>query len=237
MPFRIKTKVIVMLDPTQSVADLVLDHSECAPVLQKHRIDYCCRGDVSVSAAALARGLDLGELLVELDHAIQERRARPSDPRAWSNEALVLHLTNRHHAYLRTALPFVGGLSAKVSRVHGEHNAKLRDVAQCVRILTDTLLPHLDDEEHTLFPLLLSAESDPERIERMMRAMMDEHRAVGALLEHLRAAADDFLAPDWACNSYRTLMKELHQLEGDTLTHVHLENHVLRPRFTATLGA
>lgn len=227
-----------MLDPTQSVANLVLDHSECAPVFQKHRIDYCCRGDVSVRAAALARGLDLGELLVELDHAIRERRhAGPSDPRVWSTEELVRHITNTHHAYLRTALPFVRGLSAKVARVHGEHNAKLRDVEQCVRVLSDTLLPHLDDEEQALFPLLMAVDRDPARVEELMRTMMDEHRAVGALLEHLRAAADDFLAPEWACNSYRTLMKELHQLEGDTLTHVHLENHVLRPRFVATQGA
>ena len=55
--------------------------------------------------------------------------------------------------------------------------------------------------------------------------------AVAQLLERIRAASDDFTLPDWACNSYRTLFSELEQLEGDVFTHVHLENHVLRPRF------
>jgi regulator of cell morphogenesis and NO signaling len=68
----------------------------------------------------------------------------------------------------------------------------------------------------------------------MLLAMRHEHEAVGALLWQLRSAAASYVAPDWACNSYRTLMKELEVLEDDTLTHVHIENHVLLPRFVAT---
>jgi regulator of cell morphogenesis and NO signaling len=41
------------------------------------------------------------------------------------------------------------------------------------------------------------------------------------------------LPPEWACTSYRTLLSELAALEGDVLRHVHLENHVLMPRFAA----
>jgi regulator of cell morphogenesis and NO signaling len=54
---------------------------------------------------------------------------------------------------------------------------------------------------------------------------------VAALLERVRSASDDFALPSWACNSYRTLFSELEQLERDLHTHVHLENHVLKPRF------
>ena len=223
-----------MLDPTQSVANLVLEHSECGPVFQKHRIDYGCRGEVSVSAAALAHRLDLGELLGELDRAILERQqARSEDPRMRSTRDLIQHIRTTHHAYLRTMLPFNSNLAAKVSRVHGDHNPKLRDVMQCMQVLSETLLRHLEDEEDELFPLLLSEVQDGARLQPLMRMMLDEHRAVGALLAHLRDAADDFGTPDWACSSYRTLMAELRQLEGDTLTHLHLENHVLRPRFAA----
>lgn len=49
----------------------------------------------------------------------------------------------------------------------------------------------------------------------------------------MRDAAEDYLIPDWACTSYRTLFAELERLEGDVLRHVHLENHVLMPRFAA----
>lgn len=33
-----------MLDTRSPVATIVLEHSECAPVLARHRIDYCCKG-------------------------------------------------------------------------------------------------------------------------------------------------------------------------------------------------
>ena len=42
------------LDENQAVGELVLDHSECASVLQRHRIDYCCQGGVTLKEASSA---------------------------------------------------------------------------------------------------------------------------------------------------------------------------------------
>jgi regulator of cell morphogenesis and NO signaling len=63
--------------------------------------------------------------------------------------------------------------------------------------------------------------------------MLDEHLAVAAQLEQIRSASDGFVVPEWGCNSYRILCSELEQLERDTFAHVHLENYVLLPRFSA----
>jgi regulator of cell morphogenesis and NO signaling len=46
----------------------------------------------------------------------------------------------------------------------------------------------------------------------------------------MRTAAEDYSVPEWACDSYRTLFRELERLEADVHRHVHLENHVLLPR-------
>ena len=59
-----------------------------------------------------------------------------------------------------------------------------------------------------------------------------DHDAVGEGLKRVREAARDFAVPDWACASYTTLMRELEALETGLFEHVHLENHVLLPRFT-----
>jgi regulator of cell morphogenesis and NO signaling len=64
--------------------------------------------------------------------------------------------------------------------------------------------------------------------------MLSEHLAVAALLDAIRTASENFTLPDWACNSYRTLFAELEQVERDTFAHVHIENHVLQPRFMPT---
>lgn len=223
-----------MLDRQQTIAHVVLEHSECAQVFQRHRIDFCCRGDLSIEAAAMAKRVDVDALLDELSRAITARRGDPqSDPRALTTPGLVAHIVDKHHEYLRKALPFVQMLAAKVSRVHGEHNPKLRDLELAVEDLAATLVPHLDDEEHSLFPALTAQEPDLAAATVHFTSMVDEHLAVATLLERVREASDEFALPSWACNSYRALFAELEQLEGDVFTHVHLENHVLKPRFAA----
>jgi regulator of cell morphogenesis and NO signaling len=223
-----------MLDRNQTVAAVVLDHSECAAVFQRHHIDFCCKGDRSVAVAANERGLDPDALLAELAQAITGRRGdRATDPKTLTTPMLVAHIMTRHHEYLRTALPFITGLAVKVARVHGDHNPKLVALEAAVLELTETLLPHLDDEEQTLFPALLAKTTERAWAAKLLDGMLTEHLAVAGILERIRAASDEFSLPDWACNSYRTLFAELRQVESDIFTHVHLENHVLRPRFAA----
>jgi len=223
-----------MLNPQQTVANAVLDHSECAEVFQRHRIDFCCRGDITIEGAAKEKGIAVDALVKELSRAIAERNGeRATDPRELSTPRLVAYIVSKHHEYLRRALPFVRALATKVSRVHGEHNPKLRELAVVVDELGETLLPHLDIEEETLFPALTAKDPDRAFVTKELEAMLDDHHAVAKLLERTRAAADDFSVPEWGCNSYRTLFAELEQLEGDVFAHVHLENHVLKPRFAS----
>ncbi len=221
-----------MLDQQQSVATVVLEHSECAQVFQRHRIDFCCRGDLSVAAAAKDRGVDVEALLGELSAAIAERsgESRP-DPRALSTPALVAHIVATHHEPLRRALPFAQTLAAKVGRVHGGHNPKLVDLHGLVDQLAGALLPHLDEEEQALFPAVTTRPPDGPTVEKLLASMLADHLAVARLLEGIREATEGFAVPDWGCNSYRALFSELEAIESDVFTHVHLENHVLRPRF------
>lgn len=223
-----------MINPQQTVADLVLDHSECAAVFQRHHIDFCCKGDRSIEAASKQAGINTAALLEELSHAITERSGQGTDARALSTPALIEHIVEKHHGYLRAALPFVSALATKVSRVHGSHNPRLQTLEEIVHELADVLRAHLDEEEEVLFPALQhGTESEMKLIAHGLESMHDEHLAVGAALTRLRRVADNYIPPDWACNSYRTLFSELAQLESDIFTHVHLENHVLMPRFAS----
>ena len=221
------------LTTSQSVATTVLDHSETAAIFQRHRIDFCCRGHLSIEEAARERGVELAALMKSLGDAIATRRdvAQPS-AKDLSTPALIDHIVGKHHAYLRKTLPFLRPLATKVARVHGDHNPKLRELAEVVEDLTETLLPHLDEEENKLFPALRATTGEPDPDTRAQLAtMLDDHLAVAAMLERIHAYTDDYAIPEWACGSYRTLFRELEEVERDTLVHVHLENHVLRPRF------
>lgn len=225
-----------MLDTQIKVADLVLEHPECAPILQRHKIDFCCRGHLPLHDAASEKKVALDHLTSELVHAIEARERQTKNPAQLSTPALIAHIIGTHHAYLRDALPFIVGLANKVARVHGAHDENLIELAVHVRAIAEALLPHLDDEEKVLFPSLMSGR-DPDTIARELETMVKDHLEVGELLAKIRAATRDFTLPDWACMSFRTLFAELHHLETDVLTHVHLENHALMPRFANPVAA
>ena len=63
-----------MLDRHQSVAELVLDHSECAEVLARYHIDFCCRGGLSIEAAAAAKHVHPDALLKRARDVFIHRR-------------------------------------------------------------------------------------------------------------------------------------------------------------------
>lgn len=217
-----------MLNPTQTVASLVLEHSACARVFQTRRIDFCCRGDRSIEDAARDRGVELPLLLEELERAIAQRSGGPPPPQ--SLPEIIAYVVEHHHTYLREALPFVQQLANKVARVHGEQNAKLSSLAYATTELVETLLAHIEEEEKQLFARLLATpRPDAEWIQAALAEMREEHLEVAAILERIRDAADDFTLPEWACRSYRALFEELEALERDTFEHVHLEHHVLAP--------
>lgn len=226
------------IDPAATIAQIVLDHPECARIFRDHRIDFCCRGALTLADACAASGLDLGVLVGALEAAVGTRAERDLDTRDLSTPELVELILARHHEYLKKALPFVEQLAHKVARVHGRHDVRLVPLAGAVSELGETLLAHVEEEERSLFPAMLARTPERARIDEEVRTMQAEHLAVGDLLSRIRTLAGDFaLVPDWACTSYRTLMRELEAIEADTFTHVHQENHVLVPRFAGEVSS
>jgi regulator of cell morphogenesis and NO signaling len=223
----------MQLDRSSTVAQIVTQHTAAARVFQKHGIDYCCHGNVSVATACSERQLDPEALFTELQAVLSANGAPEQNPRELSTVALIALIIDRHHGYLRRALPYIGPIAAKVASVHGAKDPRLAEIDAVFRQLAAALLPHLDEEETSLFPQLMVPRPDGVLVAREVARMLEDHLAVGDMLARIRTLSDDYATPDWACNTYRVLMTELEGLEADTLRHVHMENHILVPRFAA----
>jgi regulator of cell morphogenesis and NO signaling len=221
------------VDPSATVAQIVAKHSETAAVFHRHHIDSCSDGDVTIPRACATRGKDPAALLAELERAVHERAAERAgeDLLSLSTPALLARIVDRHHDYLRRALPRIEPLLAKVAAVHGRRDAKLAGLRSTFVELLGLLVSHLAFEEETLFPELAASGHSQASAAGHLHAMVKEHLAVGAKLAQLRGLVDDFRVPAWGCNSYQALMAELEHLEADLLQHLHLEDHVLVPRF------
>ncbi len=194
--------------------------------------DRCCGAD-SVNAAVASKLMSVTTLVEELARAVADpiRRA-PLDYLTISTPRLVAHIVSTHHEYLRRSFASLRALSAKVRRGHADKNTRLRDLDRSVNELADVLLPHLVWEEETFFPLLTTQDPDLTAIRAADSGQPDADLQVSKLLQEILYATEDFTPPKWACLNYQTLMSQLMHLEGDLFVHAHLENQVLKRRFS-----
>jgi regulator of cell morphogenesis and NO signaling len=157
------------------------------------------------------------------------------NPAALPDEALVAHMVEHHHAYVRRALPWIVPLLAKITGSHRRRNQKLAALCDAGQELAEALEAHLEQEERDLFPELLAGASD-DAAPRELSQVHRKHRELGLLLARIRWLADDYDAPPWAGRSYQLLMDELRALEEDVKEQLHIETHVLIPRLTSRRG-
>jgi len=146
---------------------------------------------------------------------------------------LIARIVERHHGYLRSALPVIGPLVEKIAAVHGERDLALVELATVFAALRARLEPHLDDEERRIFPTLLAGRAADPAVMAALEQLRAEHAELRAALRTVRELAHGYVAPDWACRTYRRALAELEDLEADLGRHLHLEQVVLVARLAA----
>jgi len=72
---------------------------------------------------------------------------------------LIEHIFSRHHAYLKSELPRIAELFAKVVRAHGDREPVLYQVREIFTALREELDAHMMREELILFPAISELEA------------------------------------------------------------------------------
>jgi regulator of cell morphogenesis and NO signaling len=222
-----------------TVADIAASYPASVRVFQRHGIDFCCGGKASLAAACQEQGPSVADLVRAIEAST--RTAEPAD-RDWNVEplhALINYIVATYHLPLREELPRLESMAAKVSRVHGAKAPYLTRLEAIVSELSADLQAHMGKEELVLFPSIRAVErqgklSGP--LAAPIGVMEDEHGHAGALLSELRAITDGYVAPAWACQTFRALYHGLWELEAEMHLHVHLENNILFPRALTLAG-
>jgi regulator of cell morphogenesis and NO signaling len=211
-------------------------------VFERHGIDYCCGGEQTLEEACRKKGLDLAAVRQELEAATAVRETGERDWRTAPLRELIEHIVGTHHAYLRRELGPLNDRLAKVFRIYNErYGPTLIGLPEVFAGLRSELEMHMLKEERVLFPAIQNAEAAVAAGQPLPRApfgsfsnpvsmMVHEHESAGQALAKIRAITGEFAIPDYACTTYRALMKGLEELEKDLHVHIHLENNVLFPR-------
>lgn len=223
------------------VGQWVVEYPHTSRLFEQLKIDYCCAGSRSLEVACRERHLDAESVAAQLREAKRIASSEPTDD--WSQAPLPTlcdHIEQTHHLYLKSELPRLTKLIAKVNRVHGDSDPSLPVLQQVFVELRAELEPHLFKEEQVLFPAirkLVSAAAPLHfpfgTVANPIRMMELEHDGAGNALERIRELTQDFAVPARACNTYLAMLDGLRELEADMHQHVHKENNILFPRALA----
>ena len=229
----------------KTVREIALENPASLPVLESFGIDYCCGGGRLFPEACARAGVDPDHLRLLIEKAERDFSAR--DHRDWRElplADLILHIVDKHHAFVRQETPRIAGLLIKVAAKHGVAHPELHEIEGLFTAIGQELATHMMKEEQILFPYIEGMEESArtgaprprvcfDSVKRPIANMIAEHDDAGALLERIRELAGGYRAPQGACMSYQALYQALAGFEHDLRQHVHLENNILFPRAAA----
>jgi len=221
----------------QTLGDIVSANYRAAEIFERHGLDFCCGGRISLGDACRDSDLDPDAVVAEL-------RALDKDDepiRATRADELVAEIIQRHHGYVRTAVPTIQRHLEKVRGAHGERHPELAAIVRHFSIVATDLILHMMKEEQLLFPYIRALASSAEgsaapppdvfgTVQNPIRMMEIEHQHAGDEMATIRSLANGYEPPVDACTTYRLVYAELRDFERDLHRHVHLENNVLFPR-------
>jgi regulator of cell morphogenesis and NO signaling len=220
------------------VKDIVNELPKTSDVFKKFRIDFCCGGNISLSEAIAANGINEEAIMEELRVVFEKYSAAETDLEVWTKSdstTIIDHVINHYHRTSEEELSLLSPYVTKVSRVHGDSHPELLKVHELFYEFKKELMEHMAKEEAIVFPLIKQlADGTVENREEAINMIVEletEHDHAGEILRQIRSVTSDYTLPLDACGTYRLVYKRLEDLEGLTFMHVHLENNILFPRY------
>lgn len=221
----------------QRLADIVTQLHSSASVFEKFKLDYCCKGKRTLAQACEEQHISLEEVVGEIGKLDRSRKTSHSFFTDMKPEELSRYIVDRHHDYVKQAIPAILYHLEKVYHKHGERYPYVAEVYTRFRRVAAEMENHMMKEERILFPMMDRLPVlQKEQVMAPIQVMEAEHDEAGALMEQIREITSDYTAPDDACTTHRLMIDELKMFEEDLHQHVYLENHLLFPKAIELAG-
>ncbi len=210
----------------RTLGDIARTLPGATAVFRRHKLDFCCGGEVALAEAAAAKGLPLAGLEDELNVVVAASgTAEPPLP----TDELIDHIETRYHAVHRRELSELVRLARRVEAVHKDKPEVPRGLADLLTRIAQELDSHMQKEEVILFPMMRNGGGP--MIGGPISVMLAEHDDHGANLRRLEDLTNNFNPPEGACTTWRALYTGVHKFVDDVMEHIHTENNILFPRF------
>ncbi len=225
-----------------TLSEIVTNNYKSAAVFEKYGLDFCCHGKISVSEACEEKGINVQEVLVQLEN-LNENNSKDSREQfnQWELDFLADYIINVHHKYIRDIIPVISAHADKVASKHGQNHPEVISIADNFSVVYKDLKQHMIKEEQMLFPYikyLVNVKNNSTKAEKPffgsiknpIQMMEAEHESAGNILSEIGSRTNNYTPPADACNTFKVYYQELREFEEDLHKHVHLENNILFPR-------
>ena len=219
------------------VGEVVAKDYRTASVFKSHRIDFCCKGNRSISEVCEKNNLDADSLLTELNKSTQLADEGNNNFQAWDMDLLADYIEKKHHRYVKKKAPELKAFLNKIAKVHGERHPELIEIEALFTASVHELLAHMQKEETILFPFVRKMATDENSqipafgtVQNPIDMMMHEHDTEGERFRKIAALSDNYNPPQDACTTYKVAFSMLKEFENDLHKHIHLENNILFPK-------
>jgi regulator of cell morphogenesis and NO signaling len=237
----IVTEVAMKFSSETKVKDIALSNPAARQILEDAGLDYCCGGGNSLQEACLQADTSAEETLNRLHENNENASPDEANWMAAPLSELTRHIREKHHQYVREAVPRMQGLLEKVATKHEKNHPEIEDIRNLFTEVGKEMIMHMQKEEQILFPYIDALDRaanahgsvEPpffQTVKNPIYAMMKEHDAAGELVKQIRGLSSEYTPPVDACTSFKALYEGLKEFEADLHQHVHLENNILFPR-------
>lgn len=224
----------------ETLATIVTRNHLAAKILEKHNLDFCCKGKRKLWQACNEKGVMLEAVIQELNQAETNKNAVSIDFGLMNADNLIHYILSNHHSFVKQSMPGILTRLEKVISKHGKNYPYMISVYEKFSLINEELTSHLFKEEEMLFPRLKEFEylftnqiniTFPDSfIKDLLTDMEAEHANVGILLSEIFELTNNYTIPKDACTTFRGVIEELKYFEQDLHKHIHLENNLLFPR-------
>ncbi len=220
------------------IGQLVAQDYRAAEIFSHYKIDFCCKGNLSIGQACEKKKLEPQEILKALEEQLYTRSSGEIDYQAWPLDLLADYIEKKHHRYVSEKTPILQTYLKKISSVHGGNHPELFEIATEFDHCAGALAAHMKKEELILFPQIRklvtasinSAEVHHSFIQQPINVMEQEHETEGERFRKIAELSTNYTPPSDACSTYRVAFALLKEFENDLHLHIHLENNILFPK-------
>jgi len=225
----------------KTIGSFVAQDFRTAAVFSKYKIDFCCKGNRTVTEVCEKQGIDADDLLQNVTEVLQTASNSGIDFNSWPLDLLADYIEKTHHRYVeeksQVLLPFLD----KLCKVHGGNHPELFQINELFTGCAGELSQHMKKEELMLFPFIKRMVKTKESegilsqpsfgsVANPIEMMMHEHDNEGERFREIAALTDNYNPPADACTTYRVTFSMLKEFEEDLHKHIHLENNILFPK-------